>query len=81
MNLVVLSPEQEVFVGEVSSVRVPGTSGSFEILNHHAALVSSLKAGEVRIIDGSGNRTSYQIDGGFIEVLNNKVSVLVQGVQ
>lgn len=81
MNLVVLSPEQEVFVGEVSSVRVPGTGGSFEILNHHAPLVSSLKAGEVRIIDAAGTRSSYQIDGGFIEVLNNKVSVLVQGVK
>ena len=80
MKLIILSPEKEVFTGEVSSVKVPGTAGQFEVLNNHAPLVSSLNAGEIRIIEAGGNRTTYTIGSGFIEVLNNSVSIAVQGI-
>jgi F-type H+-transporting ATPase subunit epsilon len=77
MDLVILSPEKEIFKGEVASVKVPGSAGQFEVLSNHAALVSSLKAGEIRLIDKAGARTSFDINGGFIEVLNNNVSIAV----
>ena len=80
MNLVILSPEKEIFVGEVKSVKVPGSDGEFEMLNNHAAIVSSLRAGQVRVVKPNGERVFFGITGGFAECLNNEVSVLVSGV-
>jgi F-type H+-transporting ATPase subunit epsilon len=81
MELIVLTPEKEIFSGEISSVKVPGTSGQFEILKGHAPIVSSLVTGPVRIISSNGNKTVFNIVKGFIEVLGNEVSLLVQGVK
>jgi len=80
MNLVILTPEKEIFRGEITSVKVPGTSGQFEILSNHAAIVSSLTEGEVRILDAAGKKLQYTISRGFIEVINNEVSLLVRGL-
>ena len=81
MNLIVLTPEKEVYAGTVKSVQVPGTSGKFEILNGHAALVSSLRDGQITVTDEKGAKLKYSIEKGFIEVLNNEVSLLVQGLK
>ena len=81
MNLVILSPERQIFSGSVKSVKVPGTSGSFEMLENHAAIASSLESGEVRIIKDNGEKMTFQVDGGFVEMLNNEVSLLVAGVK
>lgn len=80
MNLIVLTPEKELFNGAIKSVKVPGTTGQFEILKDHAAIVSSLAPGTVRIIDESGKESKIEIQKGFIEVLNNEVSLLIQSL-
>ncbi|MCL4141251.1 UNVERIFIED_CONTAM: hypothetical protein GTU68_066745 [Idotea baltica] len=80
MNLAILTPEQEYFSGEVNSVIVPGITGNFEILNNHAPLVSALKSGAVRITKVGGEVMSFDILKGFLEVSNNEVSLLVQGL-
>lgn len=80
MNLLILSPEKEIFSGEVKSVKVPGTDGQFEMLDRHAAIVSSLKKGEVRVIKPNGEKLTFGVSGGFAECLNNEVSVLISGV-
>jgi F-type H+-transporting ATPase subunit epsilon len=79
MKLTILSPEKAIFEGDITSVKVPGAAGQFEVLNHHAALVSALKDGEIRVIDAAGARTTFMISSGFIEVLHNNVSIAVQG--
>ena len=79
MNLIVLTPGKEIFNGEITSVKVPGMTGQFEVLNNHAAIVSSLAEGEVRIIESKGGEVKFNIESGFIEVLNNEVSLLVKG--
>ncbi len=81
MRLTIITPEKELFNGKVKSVKVPGTSGQFEILNGHAPIVSSLQKGEVRIITDKGEKQTYPIEQGFVEVLRNEVSVLVTQVQ
>lgn len=81
MNLIILSPEREIFSGAVKSVKVPGSLGSFEMLENHAPIVSSLSAGEVRIIKSNGEKMALQVEGGFVEMLNNEVSLLVAGVK
>ncbi len=80
MQLVVLTPEKEIFKGSITSVKVPGSTGQFEILNGHAPIVSSLGSGRVRIIAEGGDRKTFDITQGFVEVLDNEVSLLVQGV-
>ena len=77
MNLTVLTPEKELFAGNITSVKLPGISVQFEILKGHAAIVSALSSGNVRIIDAAGSKTEIAIAKGFIEVLRNEVSVLV----
>ena len=61
---------------------MPGITGSFEVLEKHAPLVSALKPGRVKVLKDKQNHTaSYEIQGGFVEVLNNKVTVLVEGAK
>ena len=80
MNLVVLTPEREIYNGSVASVQLPGVDGRFEILTGHAPIVASLIKGKVRVIPSSGDKMTFQITKGFVEVLKNEVSLLVQGV-
>lgn len=81
MNISVLTPDKEVFSGEITSVKVPGTQGQFQVLKNHAPIVSSLGAGDVTLVKASGEKMTFAIKGGFIEVLNNEVSLLLTGVQ
>lgn len=81
MNLTILSPEKEIFSGAVKSVKVPGSAGQFEMLENHAPVVSSLAKGEVRVIKDNGDRITFRVEGGFVEMLNNEVSLLVSGVK
>ena len=81
MNIVILSPEKQIFSGPNKSVKVPGASGSFEMLENHAPSVSSLEAGEVRIVNENGEKMTLRVEGGFVEMLNNEVSLLVAGVK
>ena len=79
MTLEILTPERKLFSGEVYGIQMPGISGSFEVLDKHAPLVSALKAGRIKVLrDKQNHTTSYDIQGGFVEVLNNKVTVLVE---
>ena len=81
MNISILTPDREIFKGSISSVKVPGVIGEFEVLNNHAAIVSSLGAGKVRVRPDIGQDITFQIERGFIEVLNNEISLLVQGYE
>ncbi|MEZ4910636.1 MAG: ATP synthase F1 subunit epsilon [Saprospiraceae bacterium] len=80
MNIIVLTPEREIYQGDITSVKVPGITGKFEVLRNHAPIVAALGQGEVRIIDATGVTKKFNIQKGFIEVLRNEVSLLVQGV-
>ena len=83
MELEILTPEKKLFSGHVYGIQLPGISGSFEVLEKHAPMVSALGAGNVKVLnDKSGNNnTNYKINGGFMEVINNRVVVLVEGAQ
>jgi F-type H+-transporting ATPase subunit epsilon len=81
MTLEILTPERKVFSGDVYGVQLPGIGGLFEILDKHAPLVSALKAGKLKVLTDKTHTTSYQIQGGFVEVLNNKAVVLIEGAE
>lgn len=80
MELVVLTPEKEVYKGNVKSVKVPGTKGQFEILKGHAPIVSSLQEGIIRIVDEDGKTFKFSIEKGFVEVIKNEVALLLRGI-
>lgn len=80
MLLLALTPEKELFNGNITSVKVPGTTGQFEILNGHAPIVAALGEGEVRILDENGSKSVFNIKKGFVEVINNEVSLLIQSL-
>jgi F-type H+-transporting ATPase subunit epsilon len=80
MNLEILTPERKLFSGDVYGVQLPGITGSFEVLEKHAPLVSALKAGRLKVLrDKSNHVTYFDIQSGFVEVIHNNVTVLVEG--
>ena len=79
-QLEIVTPESRVYQGEVTSVKVPAADGSFEILTNHAPIIATLANGALRVIDASGKRLDFTTQEGVVEVLNNKVSVLVEKV-
>jgi F-type H+-transporting ATPase subunit epsilon len=79
MTLEILTPDKKVFEGEVTSVTVPGTMGSFQILKDHAPIISTLEDGPV-IIKNKTEEQTFNIKGGVVEVLKNKIVVLAEGV-
>ena len=80
MNLEILTPERKLFSGDVYGVQLPGVTGLFEVLDKHAPLVSALKTGRVKILKDKNNSLAYfTIQSGFVEVIHNKVTVLVEG--
>ena len=79
MYLEIVTPDQKVFEGEVISVTFPGTDGSFQVLNNHAPLLSTLKKGTI-IYKDKKNEYDVIVDGGVVEVLNNKVVVLAEAI-
>jgi F-type H+-transporting ATPase subunit epsilon len=82
MTLEIITPDKKFFDGEVSSVTVPGSMGSFEVLNNHAPIISTLDHGKI-IVRTTGNVKSqiFFIKGGVVEVLNNKIMLLAEGVE
>jgi F-type H+-transporting ATPase subunit epsilon len=82
MQLEILTPEKKIYSGDVYGVQLPGVTGLFEILDRHAPLVSALKTGRVKVLkDKQTSQTSFDIQGGFVEVLNNQVTVLAEGAE
>ena len=81
MTLEILTPEQKIFSGDVYGVQLPGIAGFFEVLDKHAPLVSALKSGKLKILKDKNNFDIFTIQSGFVEVLNNKATVLVEGAE
>lgn len=100
MNITVLTPDKELFQGEITTVKVPGSQGEFQVLKNHAPIVSSLEEGKVSIVTAAGEyryfdvesgavkknnepgkTIQFHINRGFIEVLNDEISLLVTGVR
>ena len=79
MQLEIITPDQKYFEGEVESATFPGSDGSFQVLNNHAPIISSLGNGELSFKD-KNQEFSLNVDGGVVEVLNNKIIVLVETI-
>ncbi len=80
MYLEIVTPDEKIFEGEVESATFPGNHGSFQILNNHAPLISSLGKGDIRYTEEKKKEEFITVDGGVVEVLHNKVVVLAEKI-
>ncbi len=78
MYLEIITPEKKLYQGDISLIQVPGSKGSFEILNNHAPIISTLDAGMIKLEDKYGKTEYFEIDGGVIEAKFNKIIVLAE---
>ena len=79
MHLEIITPDKTIYQGEVESATFPGSKGSFQVLKNHAALISSLDKGKV-IYKINGTDQEIMVNGGVVEVLNNKIILLAEEV-
>lgn len=73
----ILTPTGLLFEGEVVSLTLPGTMGSFTVLERHAPIISSLDAGEVVCHSANGEHR-FECNGGFVGVENNVATVCIE---
>ena len=80
-QLSILTPEKTVFEGAVEYVEAPGSEGYFGVLANHAAMVTGLASGTLKVRDAAGDQKSWPVSGGFFEVSHNKATVLADSVE
>lgn len=78
LHVEIVAPDHSVFKGEASIVRAPGVQGSFEVLYNHAPMIAAFDVGPLYLTMPSGERVVFATSGGFVEVLNNTVTVLAE---
>jgi F-type H+-transporting ATPase subunit epsilon len=80
VKIEIITPDKNIYSGEIRSVRVPGRKGSFQVLKDHAPIISTLDAGKVIIADDQGTEVRFEITGGVIEVKRNRIILLADSV-
>lgn len=78
MFLEIITPDKKLYSGDIEAIKLPGAEGSFGILNNHAPIIATLKKGTVKVTDIKKQVENFEINGGVVEVLNNKVTVLAE---
>ncbi|MBQ9417152.1 MAG: F0F1 ATP synthase subunit epsilon [Bacteroidales bacterium] len=78
MKIKITKPDATLFEGDVKLVQLPGTGGKFEMLENHAPIISSLAAGDVRIVLPDGAEQKFAIRGGVVKGQKNELLLLVQ---
>jgi F-type H+-transporting ATPase subunit epsilon len=80
MILEIITPDKKVYSGLVKLVQLPGTNGLFEIMNHHAPIISTLDKGKIKVEEENGQVLFFDVDGGIVENKDNKIIVLAESV-
>lgn len=78
MLIDIVTPDQNIYSGDISSAVFPGSDGSFGVQENHAPLVATLKEGKIKIIDSSNKEQFFDVNGGVVEVNHNKIIVLAE---
>lgn len=78
MHVEIIKPEESVYIGEATSVVMPGLDGSFGVLDHHAPMIASLKKGAIELTTSEGEEKTFEVNGGTVEMLNNTLTVLAE---
>ncbi len=78
MQLDIIAPDKNIFSGEAKAIKLPGIGGSFGVLDRHAPLISALAKGEIKVTLENKSEETFTVNGGVVEVLNNKVIILAE---
>lgn len=80
-TLKIITPSRVAFADEVVGVSAPGVEGGFQVLRDHAALLSSLEPGRLKVIKADGAELFYATSGGVLEVFDNSVVILAESAE
>ena len=78
MFLEILTPEKKLYSGESKLIKVPGSEGSFELMNKHAPVISTLSQGSIKVITPEDQSHYFNVSGGVLEMKDNRVIILVE---
>ena len=78
MQLEIITPDKQLFSGEIKSIKVPGTKAPFQVLKNHAPVLSTLDRGSITIVTSGDEEKIIKVSGGMIEVNKNKIIVLAE---
>ena len=78
LNLEIVTPDKVIFSGGIISVDIPGESGRFTILSHHAPIIAGLKEGPIKVLSEYNKSYIFDCKSGLVECLNNHVTILVE---
>ncbi|NVO21341.1 MAG: F0F1 ATP synthase subunit epsilon [Bacteroidetes bacterium] len=78
MTIEIITPDTTIYTGECTLAQLPGMDGSFEIMNNHAPLISVLRKGKIKLLDNQNQPQFFEVNGGVVEVLRNKILVLAE---
>lgn len=77
MEIEIITPSTQLYCGNATQVNVPGSNGSFELLENHAPIISTLQKGTIVLVDLAGTKHAFDIPGGVVEQSQNKVLILI----
>lgn len=77
LHFSLVSPERELFAGEVDQVDAPGSEGDFGVLAGHAPFMTTLKTGRVKVYN-DGKVLAFDVEGGFADVTPDGLTVLAE---
>jgi F-type H+-transporting ATPase subunit epsilon len=78
MKLEIITPDKKLYEGDVKYASFPGTDGSFGVLDNHAPMIATLRSGKVELTENNNTKHEFNVTGGVVEVLKNKVIVLAE---
>jgi len=81
LDIDIVTPQKIIFSGKCISVAIPGAQSPFQVLYNHAPIVSALEIGAIKIVNEDNSEIVYATEGGFVEVLKNRVSIVVETVR
>jgi F-type H+-transporting ATPase subunit epsilon len=80
-KLEIVTPSKIMFSGEVVSFSAPGVVGGFQILYNHAPMLAEIGIGEIKLQDSNGKEQFFATSGGYVDVANNRVTVLAETIE
>ena len=80
LQIEIVTPELSVYKGPITAVMLPGSDGRFQVLPNHAPIISTLGKGTLRLDLEDGEQKAFEVEGGVVEVMKNKVIVLLEKV-
>lgn len=72
-----VSPERELYSGDVEQVNIPGTEGDLGVMPNHSPLMAAIRTGTITVIE-NGSETKFFVQGGFADVTPNGLTVLAE---